>query len=218
LIILMSRKGVDAFIICACTEREGRLMTDHADVPSGRRRGRRQKDQKRLPLSLRVTPQMRESLEGAAQRTGRSLTQETEMLLDYALLLLDRSNQEFDDDREFRDLYYRPPAPSAELVDRLLRLEGEIAKLRAAVETGLERSTIEFSRTCLRLQRLIAEFDAKLLTTTSEMATAVSHLQTVTAHLLAALKKVDAAPTDRRREPTDASARPRLVVKPGSEA
>jgi hypothetical protein len=52
---------------------------------SARRAGRRRKDRKRIPLSIRVTPQMRDELEQVAQRTGRSLTQQTEFLLEHAL-------------------------------------------------------------------------------------------------------------------------------------
>jgi hypothetical protein len=56
-------------------------------MPDRRQSSRRPKDQRRIPLSLRVTPQMRESLERVAQRNGRSLTQQTEFLLEYALRL-----------------------------------------------------------------------------------------------------------------------------------
>jgi hypothetical protein len=52
---------------------------------SARRACRRGKDQKRVPLSLRVTPQMRDELERVAQLTGRSLAQQTEFLLEHAL-------------------------------------------------------------------------------------------------------------------------------------
>ena len=44
--------------------------------------GRRLKDQRRVPLSMRITPQVREELERASERSGRSLTQEAEFRLE----------------------------------------------------------------------------------------------------------------------------------------
>jgi hypothetical protein len=46
------------------------------------RRGRRSKDQKRIPLSMRITPSTRARLEAAAAENGRSITQEAEIRLD----------------------------------------------------------------------------------------------------------------------------------------
>jgi hypothetical protein len=45
------------------------------------RRGRRPKDQKRIPLSMRTTPSTRAQLEAAAAKNGRSITQEAEIRL-----------------------------------------------------------------------------------------------------------------------------------------
>src|SRR5205085_1720132 len=50
-----------------------------ADAPGeGRRRGRRPKDEKRIPVSLRVTPALRSRLASMAEENGRSLTQQLE--------------------------------------------------------------------------------------------------------------------------------------------
>jgi hypothetical protein len=46
------------------------------------RPGRRRKDQKRIPLSMRTTPSTRARLEAAAAENGRSITQEAEIRLD----------------------------------------------------------------------------------------------------------------------------------------
>jgi hypothetical protein len=55
-----------------------------AEVPVRRYR-RRPQDQKRIPLNLRVTPQIRKELEQVAANTGRSLSQQTEFLIELAL-------------------------------------------------------------------------------------------------------------------------------------
>jgi hypothetical protein len=47
--------------------------------------GRRPKDQKRIPLSVRITPEMRDRLVSTAKGDGRSITQEVELLLEQAL-------------------------------------------------------------------------------------------------------------------------------------
>ena len=49
------------------------------------RRGRRPKDQKRIPLSMRITPSTREKLVAIAAENGRSITQEAEIRLEQAL-------------------------------------------------------------------------------------------------------------------------------------
>jgi|SRR5947207_4744861 len=48
-----------------------------------KRPGRRPKDQKRLPLSMRVTPALRDFLVSTATANGRSITQEAEVLLEH---------------------------------------------------------------------------------------------------------------------------------------
>jgi hypothetical protein len=189
-------------------------MTDQSDVPSGRRRARRVKDQKRVPLSVRVTPQMKGSLERSAERTGRSLTQETEMLLEYATLLLDRSRQEMDDDAEFRKLYFAPPAP--ELIDRFVRLEDEVAGLRAAVEKGLDRSAEVTARLEARLDRRVAEFEAKLITP-AELTTAVDHVQSLLMVLRSYLRKLDEMTRAEHTPSRRTGARPRLIASNGDK-
>jgi hypothetical protein len=49
---------------------------------------RRAKDQRRIPLSMRIAPQTRARLEFEAARTGRSITQEAELRLEMALLVM----------------------------------------------------------------------------------------------------------------------------------
>jgi hypothetical protein len=51
-------------------------------VSEPRRLGRRPKDQKRLPLSIRITPELRARLVSAAAANGRSITQEAELRLE----------------------------------------------------------------------------------------------------------------------------------------
>src|SRR5215467_7905397 len=50
-----------------------------------KRPGRRPKDQKRLPLSIRITPALRDLLVSTAKANGRSITQEAEIRLEYAV-------------------------------------------------------------------------------------------------------------------------------------
>jgi len=54
-------------------------------VSEPRRRGRRPKDQKRLPLSIRITPALRARLLSAAAANGRSVTQEAELRLEQSV-------------------------------------------------------------------------------------------------------------------------------------
>src|SRR5262249_26793353 len=54
-------------------------------APEGKRRGRRPKDQRRIPVSLRVTPTLHSRLVAMAEESGRSLTQEVEFLLEQTL-------------------------------------------------------------------------------------------------------------------------------------
>jgi hypothetical protein len=178
-------------------------MTD-ADAPGVRGTGRRLKDQKRIPLNLRITPRMREGLERLAYSNGRSLSAQTEILLEFALFKELAAHGE-----HYQPLL--PPPSTKDLGDRLFRLETEFAGLRAAIEKGLDRNTDVIGRVEARLYRRVAEFEAKVATDTTEMTTAISHLDTVTAHLFAALTKVDAALTGRRREPANEPPRPRLV-------
>jgi hypothetical protein len=189
------------------------------DVPGGPRRGRRPKDQKRIPLSLRVTPRMRESLGRVAESNGRSLTQQTEFLLEQALLMA-LTKAAWDagpaEEREAVQLIHRAP-PSDELIARFVRLEGEITGLRAAVEKGLDRNAEVIARLEARLDRRVAEFEAKLATDATELTTAIGHLQTATAHLLAALKKVEALSDDGRHRRKTAP-RPRLVASNDKDA
>ena len=47
-------------------------------------RGRPRSTVQRVPLSLRVTPAVRTLIEASAQRSGRSISQEAEMLIEAA--------------------------------------------------------------------------------------------------------------------------------------
>jgi hypothetical protein len=179
------------------------------DDPCTPRRGRSK--EKKIPVSQRLPPRMYKRLAHVAQINGRSVTQQTEILLDHALF------------REVDDL--APAAPSASMNDlwnRLMGLEAAVTReraavtgLRAAVEKGLDHTAEVIARVEALLLRRIAEIEAKAAADTTELTIAIGHLQTVTAHLLAALQKVDAALTDRSREATVAPPRPRVVPAAG---
>jgi hypothetical protein len=186
------------------------------------RRRARSKDQKRVPLNLRVTPRMREDLDEVAGNTGRSLSQQTEFLLEQALLVFHprswfgaTEGGEEAPPRVVEEIYRAPQPPSDELIGRFIRLEADIAGLRAAVEKGLDRNTAVISHVEARLNRRVAEFEAKITTDATEVAIAVNHLQTVTACLLAALRALDVELTERRREAAGAPHRARVVPKAG---
>src|SRR5258708_892488 len=56
------------------------------DAPGEERRpGRPRKEDKRLPLSLRVSPEMRRRLDAMAEQNSRTISQQTEVLLEHAL-------------------------------------------------------------------------------------------------------------------------------------
>jgi predicted HicB family RNase H-like nuclease len=57
------------------------MMQDNDSQPKARR----------VPLSMRVTPQMHDRLVSAAQQSGRSITQEIELRLEIADLLVKRN-------------------------------------------------------------------------------------------------------------------------------
>jgi hypothetical protein len=58
-----------------------------ANALGQRRRGRRPKPNKRVPLSLLVDPALRTVLEVTAEENGRSITRQTEFLLEHAIKL-----------------------------------------------------------------------------------------------------------------------------------
>src|SRR5438270_13255626 len=61
-------------------------MTDvNAAAAGGRGPGRPRKKVKRLALSLRVTPELRGRLMAMAKENSRSITQQTELLLEQAI-------------------------------------------------------------------------------------------------------------------------------------
>jgi hypothetical protein len=178
-------------------------MTEPDDSPGA---PRRRSKEKRVPLSLRITPRMRERLGSVAFINGRSVTQQTELLLDHALF------------REVEDLPAIMPAASTnDLWNRLLGLEAAfrneraaVTGLRAAVEKGLDHNAEVIARVEALLLRRVAEIEAKAASDTGELATAVSRLETLSAHLLAALQKID-----RSRTGDDARSHPRLVSDVG---
>jgi hypothetical protein len=146
---------------------------------------------------------MREGLEGLATNNGRSLSQQTEILLEHALW---RELAVFGVD------YPAPtPAPSTkDLHNRLFELELTVSGLKQVLEKGLQDNASSVLRMWSRLERLTPLFEAKLAADATEITTAITQLQSVTAHLLATLQKVDAALTGRTRDTTEAP-RPRLV-------
>jgi hypothetical protein len=64
-------------------------VTD-TNAAGGKRPGRPRKDDKRAALSLRVNPELRRRLVAMAEENGRSITQQTELLLEHAVNGLDR--------------------------------------------------------------------------------------------------------------------------------
>ena len=173
------------------------------------RRPRRLKDQRRIPVNLRVTPRMRESLQSLAQHNGRSLSQQTEFLLEQALLL------EGAPSREVEEIYRAPGPLSDELIGRLILLDAKIAGLQAALETGLDRNANVIGRLQSRLERRVAEFEAELASNTTETSTAVSNLQRVAAHLTGLLHDVEVVLRRTRAEAAARRQRSRLVSSTG---
>src|SRR3954454_23209931 len=53
----------------------------------GTRRGAPVTERRRIPMGIRVTPELREELVARAEAKGRSITQEMELLLEQALLV-----------------------------------------------------------------------------------------------------------------------------------
>ena len=66
-------------------------VTD-TNVAGGKRPGRPRKDNKRPALSLRINPELRQRLVAMAEENGRSITQQTELLLEQAVNGLDRGD------------------------------------------------------------------------------------------------------------------------------
>jgi hypothetical protein len=60
-----------------------------ANALGQRRRGRRPKPNKRVPLSLLLDPALRTVLADTAEKNGRSITRQTEFLLEHGIRLLD---------------------------------------------------------------------------------------------------------------------------------
>jgi hypothetical protein len=164
-------------------------MTDTID-PAAPRYARRLKDQKRIPLNLRITPRMRAGLERLASNNGRSLSMQTELLLEVALF------------RSFGDglgEHYEPPTPPPSMkdlgddlrrlwtdfaglramvqqqLDDLRRLGTDFSGLRYMVEQQLDRNTEELAEA--RLYQLAVEFEAKLAANTTAMITEITALR-----------------------------------------
>jgi hypothetical protein len=89
-------------------------------------RGRPPKDQKRAHLNLRVSPQMREVLVALAERYGRSLTQQVELMLELEVRRTDGVFQVWGD-------RWRETAPD-DLGAKLDRILAAFAALRADVQ------------------------------------------------------------------------------------
>jgi hypothetical protein len=67
-------------------------VTDAASAAGGKRRGRRPKDAKRALLSVRINPELRRRMVAMAEENGRSITQQTELLLEQAVNGLGRAS------------------------------------------------------------------------------------------------------------------------------
>ena len=175
------------------------------DAPHAPLTSRRSKE-RRVPISLRVTPRMADRLKRVAEINGRSLTQQTELLLDHALF------------REPDEL--EAPVPVASTIDLWNELMGvmvQVNGLRAALEKGLERNATLMTRFETRLDRRLAEFETKQATDISELATEVAHMQTITAHLLATLRKLDEMARVGGNRGAAEKPRPRLVASNGDK-
>jgi hypothetical protein len=172
-----------------------------------------------MPLNLRVTPRTREGLERLAEDNGRSLSQESEFMLELGLLS-SAGAQASGEPIVAGPIFLRGAGASTngnELIGRFIQLEADLAGLRAAVEKGLDRNAEVIGRIEARLFRRVAEFEAKVTTDATEVTTAVMHLQTVTAHLLSALNKLDAELTERRREAAGNTETPKNTPPTGDE-
>ena len=96
-------------------------------------KARRSKDQKRIPLSMRITPQIRERLVAGAEINGRSITQEAEFRLEQSF-----GQQSLFD--EVLDLAYGPRvAAFLRLIGRILTDTGPHAayKKTGKLETAI---------------------------------------------------------------------------------
>src|SRR5439155_18984636 len=139
-------------------------MTDDADAPMRSRPGRPPKDQKRIPVSLRLSPTTARGLQAMAKDQGRTVTGQTEFLLEHAARELGWK------------LYDLSPAPIEDLYDRLARLEAELDRLRTTTEKGLANNDTAVTRAYSALYRLQNDVAGK----NADMTTASRHLETVT--------------------------------------
>jgi hypothetical protein len=180
-------------------------MTSDIGSPEPRRPGRKPKDQRRKPKSMRFAPTLESGLEALARREGRTFTAQVEFLVEHALRELGSK------------IYDLRPAPIEDLYDRLANLENELARLRSATEKALADYNIALTRVWSVLYRRNNEVEAKQATDTAETAAVIEHLHTLAAHLLAALKKVEALSTPSRHRGKTAP-RPRLVASNDKDA
>jgi hypothetical protein len=92
--------------------------------------GRRPKDQKRIPLSMRIAPETRKRLEARAEANGRSITQEAELRLE----------QSFQEEKRFSEImsriYGRQLAGFMMLIGEVLRDAGRSMGFQSTFTLG----------------------------------------------------------------------------------
>jgi hypothetical protein len=138
------------------------LPVTYADTSGPGRPGRKPKEQKRtIPMSLRLTPAMRASLVGMAGRQRSSITRQTELLLEYALKELSTD--------------YAPEPSNADVCDRLVRLESEVAELRLA--------TTNYDALLTRVSSGLSDLSDELAKDRTAQAGLIDELTTAIYHL-----------------------------------
>jgi len=100
-------------------------MTNEASVIERKGPGRPPKNKKRVPVGVRLTPELRDALAAMAEQYGRSLTQQVELLLEGAV------RRELAWLPIMRQWANRSTPPSDDLLARLDRLEAALAAVHA---------------------------------------------------------------------------------------
>lgn len=116
------------------------------------KRGRPPNEQRRVPMGLRVTPEMRDELVARAKAKGRSITQEMELLLEQALLI-DKLLE-----RKWGEGFDMTPR-AQEIVTAIRRYAETIRKAASAPTTGGARTNTLLRDIAERLERRATEIE-----------------------------------------------------------
>jgi hypothetical protein len=149
-------------------------------MPEGRRPRRLRGGQTRRRLNLLVAPRTHEGLDRLANHNGRSLSSQTEILLELAM---SRELAAFGEDYPARS---PPPSTKDDLHDRLARLEAELAQL-------IEKRIADWDSVLTRVSSMLRLLDP------TEIKTTIVHLHAAVPNLLARLNKLETALSDRDR-------------------